>query len=195
MEAKEKKQKEEAIPEEPKEVEIPEEISVGDIICFRAKEEAIYRETITHRVISKIYGQDGTLYLETRGDANMVSDGHLVSAENLIGEVIWYSGSNNIISKLAAIITTGQGFFTFVLIPIAVIAVFIMRDSVKSINQELHTMKQELAKQEAAREVQTEEQPYTTEEYIALEERLRREILEELLKNAEMEDAGNIHGQ
>ena len=162
-----------------------EKIAQGDIVCFHTKEKAIYGEIVTHRVVGKMYGQDGTLFLETRGDANAVTDGHLVSAENLIGKVIWYSGGKNIISKIASILTTGQGFFSLVLMPILIVAVLIMRDSVKSIRKELAQLKKEL-------DSPVEEALYTPEEYAALEAQLRREILEELMQNAETENAGNL---
>lgn len=152
------------------------EIGIGDVVTFRTKEQAIYGETVTHRVVGRFYGQDGTLFLETRGDANAVSDGHLVSEENLIGKVVWYTGKENVLSKFSSMLMTRNGFFIFVLFPIIIFASLIMKDSVKSIRKEINQMKRE------------------QDEYDALVERLKREILEELLQDVETKDAGDIHG-
>ena len=54
-----------------KEAEI-EVIETGDIICYRSKSQQMLGQVITHRVVDIIQSEDGTILLETRGDANTV---------------------------------------------------------------------------------------------------------------------------
>lgn len=171
-----------------------EEVAIGDIICFRAKEQAIYGEIITHRVVEKMYAQDGELFLETRGDANPVADSYLVSAENLVGQVILYTGNRNMLSRIVTMLTTKYGFFACVLLPVLVMAIMIMKDSVKSIRKELRKMQQELEHPVPGEETFEAKGLFTQEEYEELVARLKQEILEEMSQHAQMEDVGDIHG-
>lgn len=63
----------------------PKEIRAQDIITFRGEQDD--ENTTTHRVID-IYEKDG-LFFKTKGDANEVEDPMPVSANYLIGKVIF----------------------------------------------------------------------------------------------------------
>ena len=68
------------------------DVELEDIICYRSKSKQMLGQVITHRVIQILTSDDGNILLETRGDANTISDGYYVTEDNLIGEVVWYSG-------------------------------------------------------------------------------------------------------
>jgi signal peptidase I len=173
------------------------QIREGDIICFRSKEPLVYGEIVTHRVVEKQTGEDGNDYLKTRGDANSAVDGFLVSEEELVGRVVWYTGQKNVFTGILSLLTTRYGFLSCILLPILVIAILIMRDSIRSIRQELYLMQQELEKreQEEAAEEPLEDALWSPEEYEELVNRLKRELIEELSEHAEIDDTGDIHGQ
>ncbi|GAQ25517.1 signal peptidase I [Tepidanaerobacter syntrophicus] len=63
----------------------PKEIKAQDVITFRGKQDG--ENTTTHRVID-IYEKDG-LFFKTKGDANEVEDPMPVSANHLIGKVVF----------------------------------------------------------------------------------------------------------
>ena len=152
-----------------------EDVEVGDIICFRSQDSYMLGQSITHRVIEIKEGKDGTRYLETRGDANTASDGHYVTSSNLIGEVIFYTKEGNVLADILSFITSKMGFMACIVFPVLLIAGFIMRDSVKNIHKELELLEQEQKK----------------EEYDAMVERLKKEILEEVKQSVEQEQSEN----
>lgn len=153
-----------------------EEIKVGDIICFRSQESYMLGQTITHRVVEKKKGKDGNIYLETRGDANYASDGYYVTSQNLIGEVVFYTGKGNIIANIISFLTTKMGFMTCIVFPVLLVTGGIMRDSVQSMNKDLEALKRE-----------QEKEPYE-ESYEEMVERLKKEILEEVKQSVKRED-------
>ena len=60
----------------------PEKIEVGDVITFRIGPD----ELATHRVIA-VEESERSLQFWTKGDANSISDGNPVAAENVVGKV------------------------------------------------------------------------------------------------------------
>lgn len=80
------------------------EIRIGDVIVYRLNDDTL----VTHRVIDKT--EEG---LETKGDANDVSDGIAATPENLYGRVvatILYLGYCIMFLKIPAVrITAGAG--------------------------------------------------------------------------------------
>lgn len=164
-----------------KTVEI-EEIEEGDIICFRSKSSGMLGQVITHRVVDIQTGEDGLLYLETRGDANPSSDGYYVTEQNLIGRVSNFTRDGNPVASVFSLITSKIGFFTCIVFPVLIIAALIMKDSMKSIRRELYEIHKEM---ENETEKTSIEDVYSPEEYEELVARLRREILEEVKNSVE----------
>ena len=151
------------------------DVELEDIICYRSKSKQMLGQVITHRVIEILTSDDGNLLLETRGDANTVSDGYYVTEDNLIGEVVWYSGQKNIFAGIMTFVTRKIGFFGCIVIPVLLVSGLILRDSVKDIKRELD----ELLEQ------QNSSDSLTSDEYEALVAQLKAEILEELMQSAE----------
>ena len=139
-------------------------------------------QVITHRVVKVIDGKDGKTYLETRGDANPAADGYYVTEKNLIGKVSVYTKEGNLLAKIYAVVTTQIGFLSCIVFPILLVASFIMRGSVNSIRKELDAISK--VTQET-----TVENVMSPEEYEAMVERLRKEVLEEVKQS--VEEAGD----
>ena len=60
----------------------PDELRVGDVICFYSRDSAIYGKPNTHRIVSVL--DDGSFV--TKGDANPISDSVTVPPETIIGK-------------------------------------------------------------------------------------------------------------
>ncbi len=168
------------------------DVELDDIICYRSKSKQMLGQVITHRVIKISTSDDGNLLLETRGDANTVSDGFYVTEDNLIGAVVWYSGQKNLLAGIMSFITGKMGFLGCIVIPVLLVSGLILRDSVKDIKQELNELlEQELQLKTPVKEEkeeiieQTSLDSLTPEEYEALVAQLKAEILEELVQSAE----------
>ena len=120
-----------------------EKIEVGDVICFRSLESYMNNSIVTHRVIG-ITEKNGEIALRTRGDSNNSEDGFYVTRYNLIGKVIYHTKEGSFITNAYAILTSGIGFFTLIVIPVIVITVFILHEYLAKIKKELQQMKEEL---------------------------------------------------
>lgn len=155
-----------------REVDI-DEVEKGDIICFRSKETNMLGQVITHRVVDVLEGEDGEIYMETRGDANPASDGYYVTGGNLIGEVSAYTKEGNILAKIYSVVTTPLGFLSCIVFPILLVAGFIMQGSVNVIRKELDAISEGIQDKPI-------EHAITPEEYDEMVERLRKEVLEEV---------------
>lgn len=158
-------------------------IAVGDIVCFRTQETAIWGKIVTHRVVGIVSGPDGSLLLETKGDANLVMDGYYVSQDNLIGKVIWHTGEDNFLVSAISFFTSKTGFLSCIVFPCLLFAGLILRDSVAGIREELEAYTNEVNRLEKA--ANTNQSPYyglSREEYEEMVERIRAEVMEELLQ-------------
>lgn len=133
-----------------KETEI-EKINVKDIICFRSRESYMYGQIVTHRVIG-IETVQGEIALRTRGDSNNSEDGFYVTQSNLVGKVIFHTEEKSFITNLYALLTSGTGFFTLIVVPVLLVAVFIMHESISKITKEMKKLKEELEKEQAVEE-------------------------------------------
>lgn len=148
----------------------------GDIICFRAQESAIFGKMMTHRVVGVHTAIDGSLFFETKGDANLVQDGYLVTQTNFVGKVIWHTGESNMLSSVFSFFSNKIGFLACIVLPCFLLAGIILKDSVRSIRNELENVVEEL-------EVEEYEDPrygMTQEEYDEMYARIRAELIEEL---------------
>ena len=158
-----------------------EEIQPGQIVTYHSREPGKFRLIITHRVVSVVEGSNGQVYLETKGDANPYADPNYVDENYLIGKVITYTGKNNIFAGLMNIVTGKVGFLACIVLPCILIAMFVMRDCIKNMRAEMDAINEELdQKEQAAATVQQQEK----EDYDALCQRLRNELMEELKQGA-----------
>ena len=157
-----------------------EKIEKGDIICYRSKAAEIYGSTVTHRVVAVQEDEAGTIYLETRGDANFSSDPHLVEDKDLIGKVTWYSGKDNILNVILSFLTGKAGFLLCIVFPVLLVAGLIMQSSVQSLREDLALVRQELAQSMKDDELLPGYTTLTYADYNAIYEALKKELLEEL---------------
>lgn len=159
-----------------------EAIQVEDIVCFRAQESAIFGQMVTHRVTGIFTAADGGLLFETRGDANLAADGFLVSQTNFVGKVIWHTGASSMLSSVFAFFSNKIGFLACIIIPILLLGGLLMKDCVSNIRMELQKAMDELEREANPPEPVVE---LTEEERNEIYERIRAELIEELMQGAE----------
>ncbi|MBR3935292.1 MAG: signal peptidase I [Oscillospiraceae bacterium] len=169
-----------------KEVEI-ENIALNDIVCFRTRVEEIWGKVVTHRVVGIMETETGIL-LETKGDANPVMDGYYVDGTNLIGKVIWHTGDGSMLADALSLFTSKIGFLGFIVMPSLILAGLILKSTVGSIHHELQMM-MEMERQQQIME-KPKEDPLcgiSEEEYREMYERIRKELMEELMQSDEIQ--------
>lgn len=162
-----------------RQVEI-ESIQLNDIICFRTQESEIWGKIVTHRVVGILEASNGSLLLETQGDANLVMDGYYVDVNNFIGKVIWHTRDDSMLASIFSLFTSKIGFLGCIVFPSLMLAGLILRESVSSIRNELHTALEEMENEQPA----WQQDPLcgmTQEEYAQMYERIRAELIEELM--------------
>ncbi|MBQ3490181.1 MAG: signal peptidase I [Clostridia bacterium] len=123
-----------------------EKIKVGDIICFRSMESYMNGNIVTHRVVD-IRTIDGKVALTTRGDANNSEDSYYVIESNFIGKVISVTGEDSFLLNAYSVLTSGIGFFTLIIIPVVIIAAFILHENLKKIQREMKKLREEMETQ------------------------------------------------
>ena len=159
-----------------------ESIRLNDIICFRTQLSDIWGKIVTHRVVNVMVEESGRVLLETKGDANLVSDIYLVDQTNYVGKVIWYTGDGSALAGVVSLVTNKIGFLGCIVMPALILAGMILKDSVSSIRQDLRLILEESQQQEN----QTlENDPLcgmTQEEYNEMYERIKAELMEELMQ-------------
>ena len=106
----------------------PAELQVGDIITFEATEGALDDALNTHRIVQIDEGSAGPVF-HTKGDANAVEDAQTVSADHVIGRVVFVSAGLGVIVSL---LTNPLLFFPLIVVPLAVLLVLEIRKMVKS---------------------------------------------------------------
>ena len=161
-----------------------DEVQVGDIICFRAQESAIFGQMMTHRVTGVFSSATGGLMFETRGDANLVTDVFMVSQKNFVGKVTWYTGTNSVLSSVLSFFSNKVGFLACIVIPILLLGGLLMKECVSSIQVELKTAMEELERENVP-QPQEPVLEITEEERKEMYERIRAELIEELRQGAE----------
>ena len=168
-----------------------DQIRLNDIICFHTQEAAIWGKIVTHRVVGFVQ-EGGRVLLETKGDANLVADGYLVSAQHLVGKVIWHTGDESILAGIFSFFTSRLGFLGCIVFPCLLLAGLILRDCVGSIQKDLAMAIYELEHPMpvAPPDNSWENDPLcgmTQEEYNEMYERIRAELIEELMHFAELQ--------
>ena len=155
-------------------------IGLQDIVCFRTQDAQIWGKIVTHRVVNVLQAMDGSVLLETKGDANLVADGYYVTAENFIGKVVWYTGENSMLSDVFSFFTNKVGFLACIVFPCLLLASLILRECVSNIRTELKAAMEELE--------EIEEDPLLSmspEEYQEMYDRIRAELIEELTQSGQ----------
>ncbi|MCI7626729.1 MAG: signal peptidase I [Blautia glucerasea] len=98
----------------------PEEIKVGDVICFYDP-EGNGTATVTHRVQEVVTDDEGNLAWITKGDANNTEDLPTVPAKNLIGV---YKTRLKGLGNVAMFMQTTQGLIICVICPIILLVAY-----------------------------------------------------------------------
>jgi len=166
-----------------REVDI-EAIQLNDIVCFRTQAAEIWGKIVTHRVTDVIHTEAGSILLETKGDANLVSDLYLVDKNNLIGKVVWYTGDKSMLAGILSMFSNKIGFLGCIVFPTLFISGLILKDSVAGIRKDMLLMLEESRRMEEGQD--PKEDPLggmTEEEYEAMYERVRAELMKELTNN------------
>ena len=161
-----------------------QEIQVGDIVCFRSYGITDSTAVITHRVTAVLTGENGDILLQTKGDANLVADGVLVSERNLIGKVTSYLGDKSTLANVMNFLTGKTGFVLCIGLPTLLIAGMILQTCASNIKGELKRAVEELA---AVDEQPKEPVQETLEQ---MQERIRQELLQELRQSQLVETEG-----
>lgn len=125
-----------------------QELQMGDVICYRSYVEEIRGSIVTHRIVSIRSANDGTLIFETRGDANLASDPYLVPESQVVGRVIWTSGSETLFTDMLSFMTGKIGFLACVVFPVILAAGLILQKSVRDLRREIYNVREELAREE-----------------------------------------------
>lgn len=173
-----------------RQVEI-ESIQVNDIICFRTQVSEIWGKIVTHRVVGIEQTQFGSLLLETKGDANLVADGYYVDRTNFVGKVVWHTKNGSVLAGVLSLFTSKIGFLGCIVFPCLLLAALILKDSVISIRKDLQMLMEETAGQKEP----WEDDPLcgmTQEEYNEMYERIRAELMEELMHIVEIQTGQEI---
>lgn len=161
-----------------------ETIVVDDIVCFYSKDTFMQGKVITHRVVQILTEADGQILLLTKGDANAVADIQYVTSENLIGKVIYHAGRGDLLSGVLSFLTSKVGFLACIVFPCLILAIVILKDSVKNIRSELNQIMTEMDEEEKHQK-QLKEAAMTEEEYAQLAAQIRAELTEELKQGGE----------
>lgn len=165
-----------------------EDIKVNDVVNFRSRDNGMLGMVITHRVVKVYEDSDGSIFLETKGDANKYADAKLVDEENLIGKVIYATGEGNFFANLISFLTSKIGFWAFIVLPCILIGVMIMRDTIGTLREEMDAIHRELDEMSSKVKQKEAEKEKKEETYEEMYERLRRELLEELNQSAEQNE-------
>lgn len=157
-------------------VDDPAKIKVGDIITFKSQAATSEGMTITHRVIARDQLPDGTYEYMTQGDNNAEPDSSYVTFDNIIGkEVVTIPA----LGKVQFLIANKKSWLFLLLIPISI---YLIKEIYKLID--LVGLKKKVTK---VIKDQPEEPKIDYEKQEALKEQLKRELLEELKIDKDIE--------
>lgn len=163
-------------------------VQLNDIICFKTQETEIWGKIVTHRVVDVLEAMDGSVLLQTKGDANLVTDGYLVNQGNFVGKVIWHTGDDSVLASIFSFFTNKVGFLGCIVFPCLLLAGLILKDCVGNIRNELQAVMEELERSEEQNDWETDPLcGMTPQEYQEMYERIRAELIEELMHCAELQ--------
>ena len=92
----------------------PEEIKVGDSVCYLGDKGSFNGIIITHEVIDVEKNTNGEYIYHTKGIANLVAD-PVVNYNQIYGKIVHKS---NILSFMYMIVGSKYGLFFFIIIPL-----------------------------------------------------------------------------
>ena len=124
----------------------PSLIKEGDIISFYSNANEISGAVNTHRVVS-ITKENDTLYFETKGDANVISDKELTNEGNVIGVVVAKSA---FLGTLTRIISNPIVFFPLIVVPLFVLIIVNLVTSIKNTKQIMKEEEEQAVKEAIA---------------------------------------------
>lgn len=119
------------------------ELEKDDIICFVSKEAYMNGSIITHRIV-EIKEIDSRICLITRGDANNSVDAAYVTEDNLVGKMVLKTDPNGFFSTTYKFLTQKQVFFLVIILPMLVVAGFLLKNGIKKIHQQINEIKKEI---------------------------------------------------
>lgn len=103
----------------------PETVREGDVISFYSRDPSLLGAVNTHRVLG-ITRENGTLYYQTKGDANYIPDAYPANENDLIGVVV---GSSYIFGVLVRLLSNPLIFFPVILVPLVILLVVNLRNA------------------------------------------------------------------
>ena len=162
--------------------EVPiETLQLGDIICFSSLDSAMLGKIITHRIVDITTNEAGVIMLQTKGDANPVSDIQMVTSRNLVGLVTYHTSKDDIGATVLSFLSSGVGFMACLALPCLFVAGLILQECVKGMKNELQRAMEELERGEPGQiDPDFPYQYFTREEYEEMYRRIRLELMEEL---------------
>ena len=107
---------------------LPNKIETNDIISFYSREEDIYGEINTHRVID-VEKTESAYFFITKGDANELVDNEKVNGEDLLGKVIWNS---SLLGKIIKLLINPIFFILFIALPLFSMIIYNIIKVIKS---------------------------------------------------------------
>jgi len=165
-------------------------LHMGDIVCFFSRDAGRLEQIITHRIVDITTGLDGAIRLETKGDANLVSDIHYVTAQNLIGRVVYYTGragKGHAAANMISFLTSGVGFITCLALPCMMIAGIMLQECVKNMKADLEAAMRllnnepEISQSNVAAPAPVQRKElFSAEEIEEMKTQIRQELMEEL---------------
>ena len=127
------------------------DLEPGDIITFTSRDPALNGSANTHRILRVEADESGRACLVTKGDNNTIEDEYRVYTEDIKGKVVYYSHMNGF-STFLAFVRTGPGFLTVVVMPLMLVAWWILRDFTREVKATLRAQVEEEMKQAQAAE-------------------------------------------
>lgn len=168
------------------------DIQSGDIVCFRSEMSMIRGQIVTHRVVAIGTDEYGNRYLQTKGDANLVTDIHLVNADNLMGRVVYHSGEKNIFTNMLSFLNGKIGFLSCIVFPILLVAGLILQNSIASLRKEMNQINSEIEKENSdplpEQDILSGYSSLTKEDYDDILNAVKGQLLKESQEHA-LEDA------
>ena len=154
----------------------------GDIISFVSKEYDHYGAIVTHRAVAIKQDADGKTMLESRGDANFLSDSYYVTEKNFIGKVVRYSDREGAVTKLVTFLTGKFGFVALIVFPLLIIATLVLQSIGKSMKNEMNAALAELKEAERKKKQKQNNAKPGGDETLPGYKTLTKENYEELYK-------------
>lgn len=157
-------------------------VKEGDAVTFIAPEGfgAVEGYTVTHRVVKAPYEEvDGNLYIRTKGDAAAAEDETPVPVENITGIVL---GKSEALAAVQSVLRSKAGFLLIIVVPLVLIAVW--QIAVFAVASAKNKKQTQTADGQPTGE--------TDEERI---ERLKKEAVEEYVKNKESDEGKENEGE